>query len=72
MPATYCAYKKGQRYEVKQGFTIGVLTQWKAPFTGGYDRAIPAGFRFVVAHGASAELLELPQIQSRISNGNKF
>lgn len=42
--------KKGERYQVKNAFTASVLTSWKAPFTGGAERTIPSGLRFVVAH----------------------
>jgi len=42
-------YKKGDRYEVREGFTAYVLTTWKAPFTGGYEKVIPQGLKFVVA-----------------------
>lgn len=42
-------YKKGDRYQVTEGFTGHVLTMWKAPFTGGYEKVIPAGLKFVIA-----------------------
>src|SRR5690348_908823 len=42
-------YKKGDRYHVTEGFTGHVLTMWKAPFTGGYEKVIPAGLKFVIA-----------------------
>ena len=42
-------YRKGDRYEVREGFIGHVLTMWKAPFTGGHEKAIPSGLRFVIA-----------------------
>jgi hypothetical protein len=45
--------QKGEEYEVITAFTASVLTVWKAPFTGGYEKAFPIGLRFVVAHEPS-------------------
>ncbi len=42
--------QKGETYEVVNAFTATVLTMWKAPFTGGYEKTIPCGLRFVVAY----------------------
>jgi hypothetical protein len=48
MPAIVGRYRKGDRYQVTEAFTAGVLTTWKAPFTGGYEKIIPPGLKFVV------------------------
>ena len=50
MPSSFTDFKKGQRYEVATSFKAGVLTQWNAPFTGGYEKTLPVGFRFVIEH----------------------
>lgn len=47
-------YRKGERYEVIEGFRAGVLTMWKAPFTGGYEKIIPPGLKFVISFDPSA------------------
>lgn len=41
--------RRGERFEVIEPFTAGVLTTWKAPFTGGYEKVLPRGLRFVVS-----------------------
>jgi hypothetical protein len=42
--------KKGERYEIIETFEAGVLTQWRAPFTGGYDMTLPSGLQFIIVH----------------------
>jgi hypothetical protein len=41
--------KKGEKFEVIEPFLAYVLTLWKAPFTGGYERELPRGLRFIVS-----------------------
>lgn len=41
--------KKGERYVVVSEFETGVLTMWRAPFTGGGRKILPRGLTFVVA-----------------------
>ena len=41
--------QKGDKFKVTEAFEGHVLTMWKAPFTGGDKREIPAGLEFVVA-----------------------
>ncbi len=48
MSASKAEFKKGQRFQVSTAFVGHVLTQWKAPFTGGYEKTLPAGLRFTV------------------------
>jgi hypothetical protein len=40
--------KDGSRYVVTTEFEAIVMTQWFAPFTGGYRRLLPVGLDFVV------------------------
>jgi hypothetical protein len=35
--------KKGDRFVAAEDFSTGVLTQWRAPFTGGSDAIVPRG-----------------------------
>jgi hypothetical protein len=42
-------FKKGDRYEVIRAFEAAVLTMWIAPYTGGDNKLLPAGLRFVVS-----------------------
>ncbi len=46
--------RKGERYEVVKPFVAGVLTMWKAPFTGGDEKTLPVGLRFVVTYDPPA------------------
>jgi len=70
-------YRKGDRYQVKEGFPAHVLTMWNAPFTGGYERIIPPGLKFVVALDppASASIVtadpEPPAAKPSTSGANK-
>jgi hypothetical protein len=48
MSADRRRYKKGDQYQVTERFTGHVLTMWKAPFTRGYEKVIPAGLKFVI------------------------
>lgn len=45
-------FRKGDTYEVVRPFEALVLTTWFAPFTGGDNRTLPAGIRFIVASDA--------------------
>ncbi len=48
MSAIVGRYRNGDRYQVTEGFPARVLTMWKGPFTGGYEKIIPPGLKFVV------------------------
>lgn len=41
---------KGQRYKSKANIPVIAMTSWAAPFTGGYNRVLPAGETFTVAN----------------------
>lgn len=47
--------KLGERYIVEQPFEAGVLTHWRAPFTGGSNRTLPRGLEFIVAYDPPEE-----------------
>jgi hypothetical protein len=49
MAEIHDSFRKGDRYEVTEGFIAHVLTMWKAPFTGGYEKSVPPGLKFVIA-----------------------
>src|SRR5687768_5536369 len=40
---------KGHRYRTTKPVPVIAMTSWAAPFTGGYDRVLPAGETFTVA-----------------------
>ena len=40
--------KKGDRFRVIKPFKTHLLTMWKAPITGGYERVLPEGLEFVI------------------------
>jgi hypothetical protein len=42
--------RTGDRYVVREGFNAHVLTQWRAPFTGGSQQILPVGLEFVIDH----------------------
>ena len=42
--------KKGDRYRVVTAFVTSVLTMWKAPFTDGAEKTIPANLIFLIDH----------------------
>lgn len=44
----------GDRYVVTTAFEAIVLTQWFAPFTGGYEKLIPVDLECTVAAGQPA------------------
>jgi hypothetical protein len=50
MPEASNRPQKGERYEVTEAFTANVLTMWKAPFTGGYEKQLPSGLRFAIIY----------------------
>ena len=45
--------KAGERYIIREPFEAGVLTHWRAPFTGGSQRVLPRGLEFRVAFDPS-------------------
>lgn len=45
---------KGQRYRTTIDIPVGVMTHWAIPFTGGYDRVLPAGVEFTIVHDTPA------------------
>jgi hypothetical protein len=48
--AVSAAVSKGQRYRAKIDIPVTALTEWAAPFTGGYERVLRAGEVFTIAH----------------------
>ncbi len=42
--------KTGQKYIANEDIKITCMTSWRAPFTGGYDRILPAGEEFIIAN----------------------
>jgi hypothetical protein len=40
---------RGQRYRTISPIPVAALTLWAAPFTGGYERMLPAGEEFEVS-----------------------
>ena len=40
--------RKGECYEVHTSFHTGLLTQWRAPYTGGGSATLPSGLRFMI------------------------
>jgi len=47
-PARRPAVAKGQRYRVTQELRVIVMTEWTAPYTGGYERTLSPGVQFVI------------------------
>src|ERR1700722_4445164 len=43
-------HKKGDQYVVENPFSAYILMTWRAPFTGGSQKVLPAGLRFDVIH----------------------
>ncbi len=42
------APREGERYVVRTSFEAIALTHWRAPFTGGGERALPEGLELIV------------------------
>jgi len=41
---------KGQRYRTTSDVPVTAMTEWAAPFTGGYDRVLRAGEVFTISN----------------------
>ena len=46
--------RTGQRYKALQDLNITCMTSWSAPFTGGYERVLPAGETFRISSDPTA------------------
>jgi hypothetical protein len=42
--------RRGQRYRTRVAIPVTCITQFNAPFSGGYGRELPAGEEFTVSH----------------------
>jgi hypothetical protein len=46
---------RGQKYRATVDLPVTCMTSWRAPFTGGYKRVLPAGEEFVIANDPPAK-----------------
>ena len=44
--------RKGQRYRTRVDLPVIAMTEWAAPYTGGYERTLKAGEEFTIANDA--------------------
>ena len=65
------AVHKGERWLVVDEFVTGALVHYRAPFTGGFDCALPVGTEIVVLHdplrtavGVSCEPTNYEELES--------
>lgn len=42
--------ERGQRYRATTDVAVTCLTSWGLPYTGGYERTLPAGETIVISH----------------------
>lgn len=47
--------KTGQKYIANEDIKITCMTSWSVPYTGGYDRILPAGEEFIIANDPSRD-----------------
>jgi hypothetical protein len=42
--------KTGQKYIANEDIKVTCMTSWRARYTGGYDRILPAGEEFIISN----------------------